>query len=47
MEALGTKAKVEESNNQLSGVGFSLTQQNLFKVKVLANNTEKIYQIFV
>lgn len=47
MEALGTKAKVEESNDQLSGVGFSLTQHSLFKVKVLANNTEKIYQIFV
>lgn len=47
MEALGTKAKVEESVNQLSGVGFSLTQAGLLKVKVLTNDSEKIYQIIM
>lgn len=47
MEALGTKARVEESENQLSGIGFSLTQHAKFKVKVLVDDTEKIYQVMV
>ena len=47
MEALATKAKVEESDNQLSGVGFSLTKSNKFKAKVIVDNVEKIYQVII
>lgn len=47
MEALGQKAKVVESDNQLSGIGFSLTKPQQLQVKVLIDNTEKIYNIII
>lgn len=47
MEALGQKAKVMESDNQLSGIGFSLTKSQEVKVKVLIDNIEKIYNIII
>lgn len=47
MEALGSKAKVEESDNQLSGIGFSLTKSNRFTAKVTIDNTEKIYKVII
>ena len=42
MEALGSKAHVQDSNNQLSGVGFSLTQHGNFIIRV---DNKKIYNV--
>lgn len=44
-EALGQKCKVEESDNQLSGVGFSMTKRADVIVKVKTDNTERKYCI--
>lgn len=43
-EALGNKMKVEESDKQLSGLGFSLTMKNTIIVKV-KGHTERIMKI--
>lgn len=44
-EALGNRAKVESSNNQLSGVGFSETQRNDVIVRVKSENKQRIYKV--
>ena len=44
MEALASKAHVEECDNQLSGLGFSSTQRNDLVVKV-KGNVERILRI--
>ena len=41
-EALGSKMRVEPSNNQLSGLGFSSTQRNSIVCKVSGNFTRTI-----
>jgi len=41
-EALGSKMKIEESNNQLSGLGFSSTKKDSIIVKVSGNFTRII-----
>lgn len=43
MEALGSKARVEESDEQLSGVGFSTTKHDSFVVKV----DDNIYKVVI
>lgn len=47
MEALGHEAKVELSDNQLSGMGFSVTRKNKITVKTVENNEEKIYNVVI
>ena len=47
MEALGSIAKVEESPNQLSGIGFSLTQRNKVTLKVKTENIERIINVVI
>ena len=47
MEALGSVAKVEESENQLSGVGFSLTQRNKVTVKVKSENIDRVFNVVI
>lgn len=44
-EALGYKCKVEDTDNQLSGVGFATTKRNDVIVKVKTDNTERQYKI--
>lgn len=44
MEALGYKAKVEETDKQLSGVGFNHTQRGEVIVKVFGP-TERVYKV--
>lgn len=45
-EALGSKMKVNPSDNQLSGIGFSSTRRNDLVVKVLMrDNSEKVLKI--
>ena len=45
-EALGSKMKVEETNNQLSGLGFSSTQRNEVLCKIEGNFNRTIKIIF-
>ena len=47
MEALASVAKVEESQNQLSGVGFSLTQRKKVTLKVKTENIERIINVVI
>jgi hypothetical protein len=45
-EALGSKMKVEDSNNQLSGIGFSATKRNDVIVKVEGHISRMLKLIF-
>jgi hypothetical protein len=47
MEGLGSVARVEESDNQLSGIGFSFTQRNRVTLKVKSNNIERIINVVI
>lgn len=47
MEALGRIAKVKESDNQLSGLGFSTTKKETFLVKVTKDNIEQQFNVLV
>lgn len=47
MEALGSVAKVENSPNQLSGVGFSLTRRNKVTLKVKTENIERVVNVVI
>ena len=47
MEALGRTAKVQPSDNQLSGIGLATTRAKEVTFKVIANNEEKIYKVIV
>ena len=45
-EALGAKMKVEQSDNQLSGIGFSSTKRNSITCKLKGNFTRMINLTF-
>lgn len=45
MEALASKAKLAKSDNQLSGLGFSMTRHNTITVKIVNDEGEKIYKL--
>jgi hypothetical protein len=47
MEALGSVARVEESDNQLSGIGFSFTQRNKVTLKVKTENIDRIVNVII
>lgn len=47
MEALGHEAKVEVTDNQLSGMGFSVTKRNKITVKTIEGVEEKIYNLII
>ncbi len=47
MEGLGSVARVEESENQLSGIGFSFTQRNKVTLKVKSDNIERIINVII
>ena len=44
-EALGSKAKVADCDDQLSGLGFSSTQRNTLIVKVKGDTWEKVVKV--
>lgn len=44
MEALGSRAKVDDTENQLSGIGFNHTQRNFVLVKV-KGATERVLRV--
>jgi hypothetical protein len=46
LEILGSKVKVEDTNNQISGLGFSETNRNHAIVKVTGNFTRTLKVIF-
>ena len=45
MEALGNEVSVEPTENQLSGMGFSLTKREDIIVKTIVSGEEKIFKI--
>lgn len=45
MEALGSKLAVVDAQDQLSGLGFSLTQRNEVLVKVKTNHVESVMKV--
>jgi hypothetical protein len=47
MEALGSVARIEESDDQLSGVGFSFTQRNKVTLKVKTENIERLINVVI
>jgi hypothetical protein len=47
MEALGSVAKVEKSDNQLSGIGFSLSRRNKVTLKVKTQNIERVINVVI
>lgn len=47
MEALGRTAKVQPSDNQLSGIGLATTRAKEVTFSVISNNEEKIYKVIV
>lgn len=47
MEALASVTKVEESPNQLSGIGFSFTRRNNVTLKVKTENIERIINVVI
>ena len=47
MEALGRAAKVEPSDNQLSGLGFATTKRQKVIFKVVVDGEEKKYKVIV
>jgi hypothetical protein len=46
-EALASIAKVEESEEQLSGIGFSFTQKNKVTLKVKSENIERVFNVVI
>lgn len=46
-EALASIAKVEESDDQLSGIGFSFTQRNKVTLKVKSENIERVFNVVI
>jgi hypothetical protein len=49
MEALSSKIRVEDTENQLSGIGFSLGKlgERKVTVKVKTNNLERIWNVIL
>lgn len=47
MEALGSVAKVEKAENQLSGIGFSLTQKSKVTLKVRTENIDRVFNVVI
>lgn len=45
LEALGNKMSLEDSENQLSGLGFASTKRNNLIVRVVSNNTKRLFNI--
>lgn len=45
LEALAGEMRVEDSDNQLSGIGFSSTQHGEMKLKITAQQTERIINL--
>ena len=46
-EALASIAKIEESDDQLSGIGFSFTQSNKVTLKVKSENIERVFNVVI
>lgn len=46
LEILGSKVKVKETDNQLSGIGFSETQKNSVVVRVTGNFARTLKVLF-
>ena len=48
MEALSKKSRVEYTNNQLSGLGFSTTQHNTITLKITdEEDKERIIKVSI
>ncbi len=47
MEALGTYAKVEKTDNQLSGIGFSFTKRSKVTLKVKTENITRTFNVVI
>ncbi|MEE1336914.1 hypothetical protein [Methanobrevibacter sp.] len=47
MEGLASVGRVEESDNQLSGIGFSFTQRNKVTLKVKSENIERVINVVI
>jgi hypothetical protein len=49
LEAMSSKIRVEDTENQLSGIGFSLGKlgENKITVKVKTNNIERIWNVII